>query len=115
MEERGRGFRYKLAHLGDIFVDAIENVVEGVKASFLGVSLTYEIHSLRTTKKKMICSIGERVVEIRKIDPVINVTADDQAISLFAKFDEIEQKLEANIMEREARVNRWRLADESVE
>lgn len=115
MEEMGRGFRYKLEHLGDIFVDAIENVVEGVKASFLGVSLTYDIHLLRTTKKKMVYLIGERVVEIRKIDPAIHVTTDDQTISLFAKFDEIEQKLEASIMEREARVNRWRFADECVE
>lgn len=114
-EQAGRGFRYKMEHIGDIFVDAIGNLVGGVKTSFMGISLTYEIHSLHTKKKKIVGDIGERVVEIRKSDPGINVVTDDAAISLFAKYDEMEKRLEESIMKREARINRWRLADECAE
>ena len=115
MEQTERDLRFKMQHIGDIFVDTLENLMEGLKTSFKGVSLTYEIHYLQNKKKKVVCRIGERVVEIRKSDPTVGVATDDQAIKLFSEFDKIEERLEAGIMERESRVNRWRFMHECAE
>jgi hypothetical protein len=107
MEQGESGFRYRVQHIGDMFVDLMGNVVGGMKDVVRGVSLTYELHCLRTEKGKIVHRIGERVIEIRKSDPTITVAKDDQALQLFAEFDGIQEKLEASIMERESRLNRW--------
>lgn len=115
MEQKESDFRYKMQHIGDIFVEAVEGVVDGLKTTFKGVSLTYEIHHLQFRRKKVVYDIGERVVEIRKSDPTISVSTDEPASRLFSEFDEIEERLEASISERESRINSWKFANEASE
>jgi hypothetical protein len=116
MEQTEEGLKYKMQHVGDILVDSVETMLEGWKKSLKGVCLTYEIHSLRTKKKRVICRIGERLVSIRKTDPTVSgISTDDEAIKYFSEFDKIEERLEASIAERESRVNRWRFVNECAE
>lgn len=115
MEQAERDFRYTMQHLGDILMDSMDDLLKGVKASFRGVRLTYEIQCLRGKRKKIIYKIGERVVKIRKSDSAVSVTTDDEAIGLFSEFDRIEARLDADIMERESRINRWGFVNESAD
>lgn len=115
MEETKTDFRYTMEHLGDIFIDHMECVCRGIRSSVAGVSLTYDIHHHRKKRGKMVMGIGERVVAVRKEDPALNLAADEPALALFAEYDRIQEKLEADIMEREARINRWRFAHEGAD
>jgi hypothetical protein len=115
MEETKQDFRYKMEHLGDILIDHMERVCSGVRASVGGVGLTYDIHHLKKKRSKMVMRIGERVVTVRKDDPALNLATDETALALFAEYDRIQEKLEADIAEREARINRWRFAHEGAD
>ena len=115
MEEAQRDFRYKMEHIGDIFMDHMESVCRGIRSSVAGIGLTYDIHQLRKKRGKMVTRIGERVVAVRKEDPSLNLGTDEAALALFSEYDRIQEKLEADIMEREARINRWRFAHEGAD
>ena len=116
MEQTEKGLKYKMQHVGDILVDSVETMLEEWKKSLKGVCLTYEIHSLKARKRKVICRIGERIVSVRKTDATVSsISTDDEAIKYFSEFDKIEERLEASIAERESRVNRWRFVNECAE
>lgn len=115
MEQEERDFRFKMQHIGDYFVETVEHFWDGLKGSFRGVNLTVEIHSLKQHRNRIVCDLGERVIEIRRTDPTINVAVDEEALGLFSELDKVQAKLETGIMERESRVNRWRFEDACAE
>ena len=116
MEQTEKDFKYKMQHAGDILVDTVESVLKEWKKSLRGFCLTYEIHSLKAKKDRAIYNIGERVVSLRKSDPTVSsLSTDAEAINCFSEFDKIEERLEASIAEREAKVNRWRFVNECME
>ncbi len=99
-----RDLRYKMRHIGDAFVDKVENLGLSIKGRARGIVLTYNIDELKEKKEKIVNRIGKRMVAIRKKDPGLNVLKDEMMITLFSKLDKIEGQMEACIKERRERL-----------
>jgi hypothetical protein len=102
MEE---GLKYKIRHIGDIFVDNLEKVCGIVSSSTKGISLTYDIHDLEKKRKKALREIGARIAEVRKASPELDVFSDAMLMELFSKLDGIDERIEARKKQREERLN----------
>ena len=100
----GEGFRYKIQHVGDIFVDGLEDALGWTMTSTKGITLTYDIHELEKRKNKALRKIGARVSEIRKGAPEMEIFADAKLMERFSKLDGIEEKIEAQRRERDERL-----------
>jgi len=101
----GETFRYKMQHLGDIFADKLEGACEAVRSSPRGIVLTYDIHELQKKKRKIVRKIGERLTEVRKKSPELDVFKDKKMIEHFSKLGKLEKRIKTLTKEREKRLN----------
>lgn len=101
----GEKFRYKMQHLGDIFADKLEGWGEALKTSTRGIVLTYDIHELQKKKRKIVRKIGERIAEVRKESPNLDVFKDEKMMELFSKLEKLEKRIKTLTKEREERLN----------
>jgi len=101
----GQELRYNIQHIGDIFVDNLEKAFDYVKSSTRGITLTYDIHDLEKKKSKVLSEIGERMAEIRKTSPELDVFNDEKVLELFSKLEVVEESIEAHTKERKGRLN----------
>ncbi len=98
------GLRYDVQHVGDVFVDKLEWVCEALKGSTRGIFLTYEIHELQQKKRGLARKIGERLAEVRKKSPELDVFKDEKISELFAKLGGVEERMETLAEERKDRL-----------
>jgi len=105
-------FRYKMQHMGDIFLGKLEMVCGAIKGSTRGIVLTYNIDELQKEKEKLVKRIGKRLVVIKKKDPELDVLNDTTMTKLFYRLDRIEDKIEACMKERKQRLHPRNLAPE---
>ena len=108
-----RDFRYKVEHLGDLFVEMLEGFGMSIKRQFRGVGITHDIHSTERKKKEVIYQIGARVTEIKKAQPDL-FESDEKMTQLFGEYDDVSGSLDGLINEREERLNRLRGKIKSV-
>lgn len=106
-------FRYKMEHLGDLFVEMLEGFGMSIKRQFRGISITHDIHSTERSKKEVVYQIGARVTEIRKAQPDL-FESDEPMAKLFTEFDQVSMSLDGLIKEREERLDRMRGKIKSV-
>ena len=100
----GQGCRYKIQHMGDIFVDKLDKGFGLFKSSTRGITVTYNIHELRKKRGKLLKQIGAAIAEVRKRAPELDVFSDEAVMALFAKLDEIDKNIQACTQEREERL-----------
>ena len=108
-----RDFRYKIEHIGDLFVEILEGFNLAIKRQFRGVTITHDIHSIERTKKEVVYQIGARVTEIRKGQPDL-FEGDEPMTKLFCEYDDVSISLDGLIKEREERLDRLRGKIKSV-
>jgi len=101
MEEKTK---YNLEHIGDVFVDQIEKVLEALKNSTKGVSLTYRIHCLEKDMEKSYAKIGRRTVALKSRYPLNEVFSDEDMRELFKEFDAFDTELSTAKKQREERL-----------
>ena len=92
--------RYKMQHIGDIFIDKVQNFGSYAKGSVRGIALTYNIDEYKKDKDKIVKRIGERLAAIRKKDSDRDVFNDKIMVKLFYRLDTIQDKIDAGIKER---------------
>ncbi|NVM22905.1 MAG: hypothetical protein HWN68_14120 [Desulfobacterales bacterium] len=102
MEE---SFRYKMQHVGDIFVEKMEVVCDALKSCTRGITLTYDIHDLERKKRRITRNIGERIAEVRKKSPELDIFKDEKMMELFSKLESIEESIKSHKKERQERLN----------
>lgn len=108
-----RDFRYKIEHLGDLFVEILEGFGMSIKRQFRGVAITHDIHSTERKRKEVIYQIGARVTEIKKVQPDL-FESDEMMTQLFGEYDDVSGALDRLISEREERLDRLRGKIKSV-
>lgn len=86
--------RYKMQHLGDIFVDALSIVVDSAKKQAKGVILTYDIHDLKKKKLQSLSLIGRRTVDVKKAG-LADLKRDDKLVELIAQAEKIDRYIES--------------------
>jgi hypothetical protein len=101
----GQRLRYNIQHIGDFFVDNLENAFDYVKSSTRGITLTYDIHELEREKDKVLSEIGGRVAEVRKISPELDLFNDEKMMELFSRLGGLEDSIEAHKKERGERLD----------
>jgi hypothetical protein len=99
-----RDFRYRMRHIGDAFVDKVENVGLCIKGSVRGIVLTYNIDELKKEKEKIVNRIGKRVVALRSKESGQDLMRDDVMRGLFQSLDEIQDEIDASFKERDKRL-----------
>ncbi|MBF0528232.1 MAG: hypothetical protein HQK55_02960 [Deltaproteobacteria bacterium] len=97
-------FRYKVQHIGDLFVDQMAKVLGWFKSSTCGVSLTYDIRTLEKKKEKSYTSIGRRTVELRQVAPSNELFSDSEMAELFSQLDKLDKELSSRKQSREKRL-----------
>ena len=111
----GQRLRYNIQHIGDFFVDNLENAFDYVKSSTRGITLTYDIHELEREKDKVLSEIGGRVAEVRKTSPELDLFNDEKMMELFSRLGGLEDSIEAHKKEREERLDSARRPVEQYE
>jgi hypothetical protein len=86
--------RYKMQHLGDIFVDALSSVVDSAQRLAKGVVLSYDIRDLNNKKGQCFSEIGQRIVQVRK-EGLADLNRDDILVGLFSKVQQLTQLIES--------------------
>ena len=86
--------RYKMQHLGDIFVDALSIVVGSAKKHAKGIVLTYDIHDLKKKKLQCLSLIGRRIVQVKKAG-LADLKRDDKVVELIAQAEKIDRYIES--------------------
>lgn len=113
-----RDFRYKMEHMGDLFVEMLEDLGKSITGRvggcFTGVIVTRNIHGLEKKRQTIVYHIGERLLEIRK-DDVDLLNTDERMAVLFSEVDNLDGNLDGLIREREKRLDRIRGKIENVE
>ena len=99
-----KDFRYKMRHIGDDFVDQVQNLGLSIKGSVRGIVLTYNIDELKEEKGKIVNSIGKRVVAIRDKESGQDLINDDVLTRLFHRLDKIQDNIHASFEERKKRL-----------
>lgn len=108
-----RDLRYKVEHVGDLFVESLEEIGRAIKkrfgfaGGFRGVTITHDIHKLERKKMQVVFRVGERVLEIRREDPGL-FSSDQPMTVIFSELDTLDGNLDALIKERENRLDRIR-------
>lgn len=102
-----RDLRYKIEHVGDLFVEILEGIGISIARQFRGISITHDIHGIERKKKEVVYQIGARVTEIRKVQPDL-LAGDEPMTKLFTEFDQVSCSLDELIQEREERLGRMR-------
>jgi hypothetical protein len=86
--------RYKMQHLGDIFVDALSTVVDSAQKKAKGVVLAYDIRDLNNKRVQCLSDIGRRITEVKKTGPA-DLRGDDVLMDLFSKARKLDQLIES--------------------
>jgi ribosomal 50S subunit-associated protein YjgA (DUF615 family) len=86
--------RYKMQHLGDIFVDALSCVVDSAKRQAKGVVLTYDIRELKKKKRECLSKIGMRIVQMKKAG-LADLRRDDKLLELITDAENIGRFIES--------------------
>ncbi|SLM32743.1 conserved hypothetical protein. Homolog to OMM_8 MMP, 130034 of BW-1 and DMR_40930 of RS-1 [Desulfamplus magnetovallimortis] len=97
----GRGIRYTMYNLGDIFVDKLESMWNSTKISTKGIRLTHNIRKLRSIKEEQERKLSGRVLELRESYPELEIFKDDELSKLFSEIDAINRELDSYIEERD--------------
>lgn len=82
--------RYKMQHLGDIFVDALYVVADSAKKSAKGIVLAYDIRDLKKKKIQCLSLIGKRIVQMKEAG-LADLSRDDKLVELIADAEKIER------------------------
>jgi hypothetical protein len=82
--------RYKMQHLGDIFVDALSSVVDSAQRLAKGVVLSYDIRDLKNKRRQCLGDIGQRIVQVKKTG-LVDLQRDDILLELFSKAQKLAQ------------------------
>ncbi|MBW1612822.1 MAG: hypothetical protein JRJ57_02360 [Deltaproteobacteria bacterium] len=99
-----RDLRYKMRHIGDAFVDKVEDFGLSIKDSVRGIVLTYKIDELKEEKEKIVNRIGKRMVALRNKESGQNLIYDDVLTKLFHRLDKIQDNIHASFEERKKRL-----------
>jgi len=86
--------RYKMQHMGDIFVDVLSTVVDSAKKHAKGIVLTYDIHDLKKKKLQCVSLIGRRIVDVKKAG-LADLKRDDKIVELIAQAEKIDRYIES--------------------
>jgi hypothetical protein len=86
--------RYKMQHLGDIFVDALSCVIDSAKKSAKGVVLTYDIRDLKKKKRQYLSLIGMRIVQVTKAG-LADFRRDERLAGLISDAEKIDRYIES--------------------
>lgn len=86
--------RYKIQHMGDIFVDSLSSVVDYAQKLAKGVVISYDIRDLRNKKQECLSDIGQRIVQAKKAG-LADLQRDDLLVGLFSKAQNIGQLIKA--------------------
>jgi hypothetical protein len=86
--------RYKMQHLGDIFVDALSTVVDSAQKKAKGVVLAYDIRDLHNKRNQCFHDIGRRIVEVKKAG-LADLRRDDTLVDFFVKARKLDQLIES--------------------
>ena len=82
--------RYKMQHLGDIFVDTLLGVADSAKKHAKGVVLTYDIWDLKKKRREYLGLIGRRVVQVKKAG-LVDLRRDDKLVEMIAHAEKIDR------------------------
>ena len=82
--------RYKMQHLGDIFVDALSCVVDSAKKCAKSIVLTYDIRDLKKKRRQCLSLIGRRIVQVKKAG-LADLNRDDELVELIAGAEKIDR------------------------
>ena len=86
--------RYKMQHLGDMFVDALSAVVDSAQRRAKGVVLAYDIRDLNNKRVQCFSDIGRRIVEVEKAG-LADLKRDEILADLFPKAQRLAQLIES--------------------
>ena len=113
-EKMEQGLRYTMNNIGDILVDSLENFWCKITLSTKGVKLTYNIHELNNKKIKVQKKIGQRLSDIKKKSPELEIFEDDELAKLFSILETLEEEINTNVYEREERLYPKKPYDEQI-
>jgi len=82
--------RYKMQHLGDIFVDTLSCVADSAKKHAKGVVLTYDIRDLKKKRHEYLSLIGRRIVRVKKAG-LVDLRRDDKLVEMIAHVEKIDR------------------------
>ena len=82
--------RYKVEHMGDIFVDALSSVVDSAQKLAKRVVLAYDIRDLKNKRRQCLSDIGQRIVQVKKTG-LTDLQQDDILVDLFSKARKLAQ------------------------
>jgi len=82
--------RYKMEHLGDIFVDTLSSVVGSAQKLAKGIVLSYDIRDLKNKRHQCLSEIGQRIVQVKKAG-LEDLKRDDILMDLFSKAQKLAQ------------------------
>ncbi len=82
--------RFKMQHLGDIFVDTLSRVADSAKKHAKGVVLTYDIWDLKKKRREWLSLIGRRIVQVKKAG-LVDLRRDDKLVEMIAHAEEIDR------------------------
>ena len=86
--------RYKMQHLGDIFVDTLSAVVDSAQRKAKGVVLAYDIRDLNNKQGQCFNDIGRRIVEVKKAGQA-ELKGDNILADLFSKAQKLAGLIES--------------------
>lgn len=81
--------RYKMQHIGDIFVDALSGAVGSAKKCARDLVLNYDIRDLNNKKRRCLSMIGKRVVILKK-EGIAEFETDEQLTELVHELGKID-------------------------
>jgi hypothetical protein len=82
--------RYKMQHLGDIFVDTLSCVADSARKHAKGVVLTYDIRDLKKKRREYLGLIGRRIVLVKKAG-LADLRRDDKLVEMIAHVEKIDR------------------------
>jgi hypothetical protein len=82
--------RYKMQHLGDIFVDTLSCVADSARKSAKGVVLAYDIWDLKKKRREYLSLIGRRIVQVKKAG-LVDLRRDDKLVDMIAQAEKIDR------------------------
>ena len=82
--------RYKMQHLGDIFVDALSCVADSARKCAKSIVLTYDIRDLKKKRRQCLSLIGRRIVQVKKAG-LADLKRDDKLVELIGDAEKIER------------------------
>ena len=86
--------RYKVQHLGDIFVDVLSYTICSARRHAKGVVLAYDIHELKNKRRHCLKEIGMRIVTVKK-EGLTDLEKDDKLVGLFYEAGKLDKVIES--------------------